>query len=146
MVIKTPKFFLKNFHHLKQVAPMLKARCSIKVKFILNILKVRDSLKPERRVLVKFGKTTDAPYVVNSIHRAELNYVGLNFLMRFQLKHLLEETIIKILRNDYFLKSRCKSRFFYFINKMIEIFRKKFYKLLHNLLKKSRFFLFIYCN
>ena len=72
----------------------------------------------------KVWKTTDALYAVNSTHHVELNYVGLNFLMHFQFKHLLEETIIKILRNDYFLKSRCKSRFFYFINKIIEIFRK----------------------
>ena len=62
---------------------------------ILNILKARDSLKPERQVWAKFGKTTGAPYVVNYIHHVEINYAGLNFLMRFQLKHLLEGTITK---------------------------------------------------
>lgn len=56
-------------------------------------MKARDSLKPERLVWVKFGKTTDALCAANSTHHVELNYIGLNFLMRSQLKHLLGETI-----------------------------------------------------
>ena len=42
---------------------------------ILNILKVQDILKLERPVEVKFGETTDAPYVVNSIHHVEMTYI-----------------------------------------------------------------------
>lgn len=48
----------------------------------------------------KVWKTTDALYVVNSIHHAEINYVGLNFLMRFQLKQLSEETISRIKKHN----------------------------------------------
>ena len=65
----------------------------------MNILKALDFRKLERLVWAKFGKTTDVLCVVNYIHHVEINYVGLNFLMRFQLKHLLEGTIIKGITN-----------------------------------------------
>ena len=54
---------------------------------------VLDFRKLERLVEVKFGKTTGAPYAVNSIHHVEINCIGLNFLMQSQLKQLCNRFI-----------------------------------------------------
>ena len=58
----------------------------IVAKRILNILKGQGFLKMERLAEAKFGKTISVLYVVNSIHRVEINCIGLIFLMQNQLK------------------------------------------------------------